>query len=497
MRVNVPKNRRQSVSAVISVVLGLSSFGVVGCVHSSGELFSGRSERIQKRFATRTDGRPTSDLISRAPARGLNDDETTDPFLREERRTLTRNAVQNASQRTATDRESRRAELASGAQDRDVESLEQRAGSQSGREPEPPPNRNITGPGERPSGGRNPTSGRALRIPQRNYGHILDQAMAETEGSDQVEMLPSPPENVAADASDKPPRMTSNATKTKHVRPIPDDAQIVSANRAASVEEMPQARVTGAALLRLDPNPPQPVEPPFVVRIRPAVPEAVVAAENSQRIARVNANQAAHNISALKQSFHTEETPPASESTTLDSSPTSARESTATTSLPAYGPNLSSPSIDLRTSVVQLDRAVESDDEPVLPAVEPVDPTAMISLPPTPVGPETVALGPKLSNLAVVSAPAIHRSAQSVDESKPNAEEGKTRAAASQTSIWIWLGGLCGACGLFGLLVFSRLERRRYAPVASLKWRRTAQSKRNRSRHQPISAVPSVKRRAA
>jgi hypothetical protein len=475
---------RTTARLLASGALGWSLLGLGGCVHSPDDLLSGRTDRLRQRFAAQPDGRAEakreSQRLARSLALGWNDDETADPFLREDRRLTKQDAVEIAARHTSDDRDSRRADVLASA-------AEQTAN----RKP------NQAAAATRSNKGKTSIGARPPLVSRRNFDTELNAALAESRGSDDVELLTAPPRKATADAATKARASANNDPPVKLTRPIPDDDQAV-AKRAAAASDSPVVAAIASA-----PRPngagirTQPAAESFVVRIRPAVPSPAPAVAEAPRIARVNANQPANDVAPLTQSAHQQDaravSVPVSESSPHRSIAPTPEDSVsvsdrilrapansavsapmiALNSSPPVATSLGDPALAHRPSAVHLEATVEPDDEPASPlgSLGLANGPAM-SFTSDPFAAEMVPRGPALSSTISNSKTEprpVPKAQRSPDDDGGGAP---TAPKPSHASIWFWLGSVCGLCGLVGLLMLSRLERRRFALASVLERRR-------------------------
>lgn len=485
MTVNLLNQLRNRSGLFTAGLMTLSSLNLAGWVHLPDDLLSGRSDRLRQRFAAKPDARTEaeheSQRLARSLALGWVDEETADPFLREDRRRQKRGDVEIASRRTSEGRETRSAERLAGAHEKSA--TPRKATTSSNSDPA--------------SAGRSVLIARPENTRRRNFDAELTSALAANVSVPDVELLMAPPGKTPAGANLKEEPRGSTLSPVKLNRPIPADDQSAKANRPASV---PESRESGDPLLasqgHAGDRTTAAIEP-FVVRIRPAAPPPIALPANAPRIARVNANQGPQDISMLTQSFHAQESQSvtsgasAQRSTARSSEPTGDEAPAAESASPmARPPLLGAPGLsippevadtehrathapDLRRSPVQLDAAVEPDEEPhpalsamagpQLPLHELSSDAEVETLP---------AHGPRLSIPPLSDRAADHTSADAARPPNPPDADVEPPIATGSGSVWIWLGGLCGVCGLSGLLAFLWLERRRFTQAAVLARRR-------------------------
>jgi hypothetical protein len=536
------------VGFVATSALCLSSFGLPGCVQTPKDLFGDRSQPLARHLASRAGSRSESESKSSLNAWNLlpshDAAESDDPFLKDDRRSLNRQPVENAARQSIENKANRRAELIAGASPQLPKSKTQADTSRSARDAEP----TVSGQVEKSVKRQLPVPGKVMQVTRsprgrKNFTTALDEALVDAGNSrsDEVELLAPPPEKVALDSATKPGSVTSNPSPVRLVRPIPDEEPSVSANKSAEVPAAATEHSTAPTAVaetipatvpevvsavtpeRMEsrseapkPNPPSQSAEPFVVRIRPAVPEPATVSVPAPQIARVNASQGARDVMPLTQSVHTDEShasTPSSINMGEKRSPDVAA-SASTVSTPQAGPLLippsqptgspaitaanDSPASRARNAMVptisnpisvQLDQRIETDDDPPsLAAVTGNLHTPMNSL----------ATGPALIASPSVSSPAplLPSPATAIPTAESSSSDATTSPPQKPAPIWFWLGGLCGACGLLGLIVFTRMHHQNYARATAPK-RDHALIYKLRLRRSQSAAAAKVTERAA
>ncbi|MBI5759024.1 MAG: hypothetical protein HZA46_10955 [Planctomycetales bacterium] len=546
---------RKPVGFVAAGVFCLSSFGLTGCVQTPKDLFGDRSQPPAQHHAFRAGSRSETGSESRIDSRNLLQSrdaaESDDPFLKEDRRSLKRQPVETATKRTVEDQPNRRAELVAGVKPQSPKSSAQAVADRSATKSDP-----ATSSVERLSTGKVMQVTRSPRE-RKNFSTALDSALvgAGSNRSDEVEMLPPPPEKMAKKSETKPATVSSNPSPVNLVRPIPDEEPSVSANKSAevpttapvlttarvavteSVPEMAQKAVPAATQPRTEASKPSlPIRPtePFVVRITPAPAPAVVQAPVSgpvPQIARVNASQEPREVAPLTQSVHTDQNRVAVE-TGANGSPGGASLAIPTT-LPSAGPVLVSPtatafsgssgSPSVMSAVtpqvtthssgsspmaVRFDLAVEPEDDP---QPLPLSVTMVNTSPPATslasqrgistaiaTGPKIVAPAPENAPTPLLANPANARPVLEPLPAKASPFPVVSPAAPKNLApIWFWLGGLCGACGLLGLILVARLESRSHAGFSTSKRPHILIHKLKQRRNQSATVEKVTERSAA
>jgi hypothetical protein len=528
----------------------------MGCVQTPKDLFGDRSQPPAQHYSFRAGSRsepgsePRRDLQNLLLSRDAA--ESDDPFLNEDRRSLKRQPVETAAKRAAEDQPKRRAELVAGVKPQSPKSSGQAVAERSATKSD-----SAASSAERLGTGKVMQVTRSPRE-RKNFSVALESALvdASSNRSAEVELLPSPPEKVVKKPETKLATVSSNPSLVKLVRPIPDEEPSVSANKAAEVPTtapvLTTARVpvaepipatvpeiaTAATQPRIEASKPSlPIRPaePFVVRITPAPAPAVQASASASapvsgpvpQIARVNASREPQEVAPLTQSVHTDRNHVAVD-TGANGSPGGASPAIPTT-LPSAGPNLVppttaafsgasgsptvlpavTPQATIHSSgpspmAVRLDLAVEPDDDPQpLPSsVAMNNPNARVSQQ----GISTaIATGPKIVAPAPENAPTPllpnFANARPASES-PSAKASpfpvlSPSAPKNLAPIWFWLGGLCGACGLLGLIVVTRLESHSHGGVGTTKRQHVLIHKLRQRRNQSAADSNDSERSAA
>ena len=523
MTVNLWTRLRKPVGFVATSALCLSSFGLPGCVQTPKELFGDRSQPPAQHLASRAGSRSESESKSGHNAWNLlpshDAAESDDPFLKEDRRSLKRQPVENATRRSIEDMASRRAELIAGASPQLPKSKTQPDSSRSTRDAES----TVSGQVDKSVTRQLPGPGKVMQVTRsprgrKNFTTALDEALVDAENSrsDDVELLAPPPEKVALDSTTKPGSVTSNPSPVRLVRPIPDEEPSVSANKSAELpaaatehstaptavaETIPAtvpAIVSAVISKRTEPrsdapkpSPSSQSTEPFVVRIRPAIPEPATVSVPVPQIARVNASQGARDVGPLTQSVHTDEanslTPDSkSTSTVVKQSPDVVQSATTPSAsqagpmlIPTSKPTESTAITDATDSLafrarnpmvptnsnpisVQLDQMIETDDDHQPHAAVTAHLHTPLSFQGT--GPASIASPSVSAPAALLPSPAT-----AMPTAGSSSRDATTPPPQKPAPIWFWLGGLCGACGLLGLILFTRLDRQHYARAAAPK----------------------------